>query len=98
MPRVFVLHYSFVEIRPSARRHGQSNDDIRWAVEQALAASDVGTNLDVDVAAVLYLGPNMHGDLLEVVVIEDDAGDEIVIHAMKLRRQYRRLLPGGGVS
>lgn len=84
-----------MEIRPSARRHGQADDDIRWAVEYALVARDVDTNLDVDVAAVLYLGPNTHGDLLEVVVIEDDAGEEIVIHAMKMRRQHRRLLPGG---
>lgn len=93
---ISVLHYCRVEIRPSARRHGQSDDDIRWAIEHALAASDVDTNLDVDVAAVLYLGPDTHGDLLEVVVIEDDAGHEIVIHAMKMRRQYRGLLPGGG--
>jgi hypothetical protein len=90
-----VCYIILVEIRPSARRHGQAEDDIRWAVEHALVASDVDTNLDVDVAAVLYLGPNTHGDLLEVVVIEDDAGEEIVIHAMKMRRQYRRLLPGG---
>jgi len=88
-----VLHQSLVEMRPSARRHGQTDDDIRWAVEHARVASDVDTNLDV--AAVLYLGPITHGDLPEVVVIEDDAGEEIVIHAMKMRRQYCRLLPGG---
>ena len=63
-----------------------------------MAACDVDTNLDADVAAALYLGPNTHGDLLEVVVLEDDAGDEIVIHAMRMRRHYRRLLPGGGTS
>ena len=33
--------------------------------------------------------------LLEVVTIVRDDGSELVIHAMKMRRKYRRLLPQG---
>lgn len=40
----------------------------------------------------LYLGPARSADLLEVVtVVRDD--EELVIHAMKMRPKYRRLLP-----
>jgi hypothetical protein len=43
----------------------------------------------------LYLGPARSADLLEVVTIVRDDGSELVIHAMKLRPKYRRLLPEG---
>jgi len=33
--------------------------------------------------------------LLEIVTIVRDDGSELVIHAMKMRTSYRRLLPGG---
>lgn len=84
-----------MEIRRSARRHGKRDEDIHWAVDHALAIADVVTNLEQDVVAVLYIGPDTNGDLTEVVVIEDDDGSEIAVHAMKLRKRYRRLLPKG---
>ena len=43
----------------------------------------------------LYVGPSRSADLLEVVTIVRDDGSELVIHAMKMRAKYRRLLPGG---
>jgi len=43
----------------------------------------------------LYLGPSRSADLLEVVTIVRDDGSELVIHAMKMRPKYRRLLPEG---
>jgi hypothetical protein len=43
----------------------------------------------------LYLGPARSADLLEIVTILRDDGSELVIHAMKLRSKYRRLLPEG---
>lgn len=42
----------------------------------------------------LYLGPARNAGLLEVVTIVRDDGSELVIHAMKMRAKYRRLLPG----
>lgn len=44
---------------------------------------------------VLYLGPDRAGNLLEVVTIERDDGSELVIHAMRMRKRYERLLRRG---
>lgn len=72
-------------LRPQARCH---DADIRHAVEQALVTGDI------DDGVVLFIGPSVAGNLLEVIgVIRDD--DEIVlIHAMPLRNKYRPLLRG----
>lgn len=43
----------------------------------------------------LYVGPSRSADLLEVVTIVRDDDCELVIHAMKMRPKYRRLLPEG---
>ena len=43
----------------------------------------------------LYLGPARSADLLEIIAIVRDDGSELVIHAMKMRSKYQRLLPGG---
>jgi len=43
----------------------------------------------------LYLGPARNAALLEVVTVVRDDGSELVIHAMKMRDTYQRLLPGG---
>jgi hypothetical protein len=42
----------------------------------------------------LYLGAARDASLLEVVTIARDDRVEAVIHAMKMRPKYRRLLPG----
>jgi hypothetical protein len=78
-----------VEIHPSARRHGIADGDIEHAMEHALAIE----HQDDDTR--LYLGPSRSADLLEVVTIVRDDGSELVIHAMRMRRKYQRLLPEG---
>jgi hypothetical protein len=51
------------------------------------------SNLDEDSPArQLRLGFDAAGRLLEVVVLSFDSGNELVIHAMKARRQYLDLL------
>ena len=50
---------------------------------------------DQDDDTRLYLGPTRSADPLEVVTIVRDDGSEVVIHAMKMRPKYRRLLPEG---
>jgi hypothetical protein len=50
---------------------------------------------DQDDDTRLYLGPARSADLLEVVTIVRDDGSQLAIHAMKMRPNYRRLLPGG---
>jgi hypothetical protein len=86
-----------VEIAPSARKHRRrdrfDDDDIRYAVEHALYAADDGEDAD----KALYLGPDRAARLPEVVVVVVRAdGTEVVIHAMKMRKAYAVLLPGGG--
>ncbi len=51
---------------------------------------------DPDDDTRLYLGPARDAELLEVVTIAREDGSELVIHAMKMRLKYRRLLPGDG--
>jgi hypothetical protein len=49
---------------------------------------------DQDDDTRLYLGPARDADLLEVVTLVLDTRSELVIHAMRMRPGYRRLLPG----
>jgi hypothetical protein len=81
-----------VEIHRTARKHGISDDSIRHACEHALySAEDVD---DSDKA--LYLGPDLAGNLLEVVTAIFADGTERAIHAMPMRSQYEPLLRGIG--
>jgi hypothetical protein len=77
-----------VEIHSSARKHGLGDEDIEHAVENAMSIDDQ------DDDTRLYLGPARNAELLEVVTIVRDDESELVIHAMKMRPKYRRLLPG----
>jgi hypothetical protein len=79
---------SLVEIHSSARKHGVGHGDIEHAIENAMSIDDQ------DDDTRLYLGPAHDAELLEVVTISREGGSEIVIHAMKMRPKYRRLLPG----
>jgi hypothetical protein len=79
-----------VEVHRSARRHGVSDEDMAHALEHALAWVEVGD----DPTRYLLGGPNRAGNLLELVVIEPDAGVVLVIHAMPLRAVTRRELFG----
>ncbi len=58
------------------------------AVEHSLAVDDVGEDPD----RWLVLGPDVAGNLLEVVVLVGGEGDELIIHAMPMRPKHRRLL------
>lgn len=58
------------------------------AIENALAIEDAGEDPD----RWLVIGPEVAGNLLEVVVMISSEGDQQVIHAMTMRPTYRRLL------
>jgi hypothetical protein len=77
-----------VKIHSSARKHGVADEDIEHAIDNVMSIDDQ------DDDTRLYLGPARNADLLEVVTIVRDDGSELVIHAMKMRPKYRRLLPG----
>jgi hypothetical protein len=81
-----------VEIHRSARRHGIDDHDIRHAMEHPVVVADIDP--DAGSPKLLAIGPDRAGNLLEVVALTLSGGRLLVIHAMRLRRKYRGLLPG----
>ena len=79
-----------MEIIPSALKHGISRDAIEHAVECSLAVDEIGE----DPLRFLVLGPDLNGNLLELVIVDDAHGPR-VIHAMSMREHYKSLLQGG---
>jgi hypothetical protein len=77
-----------VEVHESARRHGITDENIRHAIQNAVAIEDAGDDPD----RWLILGPDRAGNLLEVVVLVSD-GEQVAIHSMPMRAKYRGLLP-----
>jgi hypothetical protein len=77
-----------VEIHPSARRHGISDDDMLHAIEHRIVVDDIGEDPD----RWLLIGPDRAANLLEIVILVTAEGDELIIHAMPLRDAYRKLL------
>ena len=84
-----------MRVTRSATRHGWSPADIRWAVDHAAQTVDVATHQPEAIMGILHLGPARDGRMLEVLVIMNDAAEEVAIHAMALRASYRRLLAEG---
>jgi len=78
-----------VGIHESARRHGVADEDIEHALAHAVAWAELGD----DPARYLLAGPDRAGNLLELVVLVV-GGDELVIHAMGLRRTTGQALFG----
>lgn len=78
-----------MKVHDSARKHGIDPQDATHAAEHAVFVSDLD---DDSPARQLRLGFDTAGRLLEVVVLRFDSGHELVIHAMKARRQYLDLL------
>ena len=78
-----------MRVHDSALRHGIDPADAVHAAERAvfLAAFDEDSP-----ARQLRLGFDSAGRLLEAVVLRFDSGEEPLIHAMKARQQYLRLL------
>ena len=77
-----------MEIHPSARRHGIADDDILHAIENSMFVDDLGEDPD----RWLVIGPDRAANLLEIIVLVTDEGDQLIIHAMSLRAIYRKLL------
>jgi N-acetylmuramic acid 6-phosphate (MurNAc-6-P) etherase len=69
-----------VEIADAARKHGVTDLDIEHAVRNAIRVISQGER-------DLYIGADRTGRLLEVVVLDDD-GQPVAIHAMALRPQF----------
>jgi len=79
-----------VEVHASALKHGI---DAASAVAAACHPVYVAYLDDDSPARQFRLGFDEAGRLLEIVLLQFDSGTELIIHAMKARRQYHELLP-----
>lgn len=86
--RAFRITLFGVEIHRSARKHGVADEDILHAIDHALATENIGEEPD----RWLLLGPNRAANMLEVVVLVTAEGNQLAIHAMRMRPAYQRLL------
>ena len=78
-----------MKINPSALKHGISEFDILFVAENWAYA----TERDGDMPAKrMVLDFDRNGRLLKMAILTFDSGHQIVIYAMKARRQYRHLL------
>ena len=77
-------------LQRSAPKHGHRVDDIIVAVRGAL----IDIPESEDPPKRLILGFDSRGRLLEIVALVLESGDYLVIHAMKCRSKYYRLLEG----
>ena len=70
-------------IAPSARKHGVSDDKIGHALRNVIRIEDLEDGF------MMFIGPDMAGNLIEVGVV--DHGDQpVVVHAMPAREKYTR--------
>ena len=76
-----------MEILPSARKHGISDDDIRHGFTNAVAAITTPDQPDF----TLVIGPDLNGQPLEIGVLAADHND-YVIHAMSARAKYVKMI------
>ena len=69
-------------ILASARKHGIADEDMLHALRNAIIEV-----LDDDI--VMTIGPNRHGNLIEVAIIKS-GNNYLIIHAMQAREKYLR--------
>lgn len=76
-----------MEILASARKHGIADDDIRHAVNNAVASITTSAQPDF----TMLVGPDIAARLLEVGILAADDND-YVIHAMAARPKYLHMM------
>ena len=75
-------------ILKSAYKHGILENDIKHVFENAISS----ISLEEFPTKVMLFGFDTRGKPLEVGYFINDDGDEIIIHAMKLRKVYQKYL------
>lgn len=78
-----------MKVNDSALRHGLQEEEILHAAENAVYLTEPDEDMP---AKRIALGFDTHGRLLELAILTFDSGNQLVIHAMKARRSYLRLL------
>jgi len=76
-------------ILESAGKHGNTNEDILHAWNNALGFYDIEANHEPPKS--LAIGPDLAGNLLEIIYLQLEESD-VVIHAMTLQPEYFPLL------
>lgn len=71
-----------MDIEPTARKHGVSDDDMLHAVRNHWRAFETD-----DPAVTMYIGPALDTEPLEIGVVNDEDGTA-VIHAMRARSKF----------
>ncbi len=79
-----------MKVHQSALKHGVDADDAIKAATWPVWIEDLD---EESPARQLRPGFDTRGRLLETVVLVFDSGNELLIHAMKARRQMHDLLP-----
>lgn len=74
---------------PAALKHGITAEDGIYAAQRCVYVADLD---EEHPARQFRLGFDPAGRLLELVVLRFDSGHELLIHAMRARRQYYALL------
>jgi|GEM_PF-537219 len=92
----FVLRYNSVSIYDSALKHGILPDDIRHAHNFALVFASMDFVRYQD--RLLVVGLDRVGNMLELIGIPMDESELVVIHAMRMRSRFARLLRKGGTN
>ena len=72
----------------SAFKHGISENDIKHAYENAISSIE----LEEFPPKVMLFGFDTKGNALEIGYFINDNGDEIIMHAMKLRKIYQKYM------
>jgi hypothetical protein len=75
----------------AAGKHGITSAQIRFAISHCgLAFWQPPPEDQTEPDRVLILGDDHAGIPIEILAVEDEHGDLVAIHAMKMRRKYRR--------
>jgi hypothetical protein len=87
---IFVLQYSEVHIHPSAFKHGQSVSDIQHGLNFSRHHFRIEDSYEPE--RILIIGPDTHGNFLELIGIVTNKDELLIIHSLFLRQQFHPLL------
>lgn len=81
----------------SSTRHRISRPRSRYVVEttSVVFAAEAPSESVLADPRLVFLGPDQHGELLEVMAIQTDDGGLLIIHAQPIRDRYLKFLEGG---
>jgi len=81
----------------SSTRHRISRKRSRYVVEttRVIFRENAPKGSPLNDPRLVFLGPDEHGELLEVMAIETDTDALLIIHAQPIRNRYREQLEGG---